>query len=96
MSNETEQLNADVKKLSAAFSYAIREELTKSDLYKVVKTNAKTNDNTCATHDFCDANMVMYWSFGYAFQKELDINDDAQNSLVNAAWDMSKKQNFEN
>jgi len=91
-----DRLHHDVVKLSKAFSYAIREELSKEDLYKVVKNNAQTNDSSCATHDFCDANMVMHWSFGYVFQMELDLDKEGHTELVNAAWGMSKKANFEN
>lgn len=87
-------MNDNIKKLSDAFSYGIREELTKKQLAEVVKRNEERKDFSCATHDFCDANMVMFWSFGYAFQRELDISNASDIQLINAAWELSKKSKF--
>jgi len=50
-------------------------------------------EGCCASGDFCDSNMAMDEAF-QSFGVEIDIQDDAQTALWNAAWDMAKANDF--
>lgn len=86
-----------VESLSKEFSSLLRKELTPEELATVRERN-KTEEysQACATHDFLDANMVMDEAFTNVFKKDFDINSDESLSLWNAAWELSRKLNFEN
>jgi hypothetical protein len=54
------------------------------------RNSLSDNENTCATHDFCDANQAMIdalQTFGLDF-------DQAEIALVNTAWDIAKSWRF--
>jgi hypothetical protein len=44
----------------------------------------------CASHDFCDANMVMAAAFEKAVGREFDFDNPADTDLWNAAWDRAR------
>lgn len=60
----------------------------------VVRRNRQRRDNTCATHDYCDANMLMmaaFHEFGYV---PCEVESADVVSIWNAAWDMAKRAEF--
>lgn len=93
----------DVQKLSERFSFIIRQWLTAEQVIEVNLRNAMNRDlgdnSTCATHDFCDANMAMH----QAFLDVLDVDASAEDNINNAfvilqwskAWDLSKANEFQ-
>lgn len=59
--------------------------LTEEELAEVVIRN-RTSGNSCATHDFCDANMLMANAMGVMCEP---CRDD-YSSLFNAAWSLAR------
>lgn len=93
-----EDRDLNVEKIAAAFVDEIRDEIGFFDLVAVDRINEERNDATCATHDFCDANMPM----DEAFQKVMGRSslpeeggmseDDC--ALWNDAWARAKSIGF--
>jgi len=95
------------KEVAVAFARELRKELTTVDFREVIRRN-KTPEYAslcCASHDFCDANMVMHAAFerlGLKTYVDMEPNDDgtetpeqlAAMDLWNAAWDIAKVSNF--
>lgn len=68
------------------------------DFDEVIRRNKEhAYDRACASHDFCDANMVMLDAV-QALAPEVDVDDilqgDEWNSLWNEAWDIAKASGF--
>lgn len=96
-----------VVKLSKEFSTLIRDKyFTTDELNAVNEENARNNDSSCATHDYCDANMIMDEAFQTVMGREFVFQDDEvpgseeknayDTDLINAAWSMSKAAGFGN
>jgi len=45
---------------------------------------------SCASHNFCDANMAMATAFDALTDCAFDLDDQAHVDLFNAAWDYAK------
>lgn len=90
--------NGNVEKLADAFVVEIRAEVGFFDLIAIDRINAERNDMTCATHDFCDANMPMDAAFTKVFGRSILPEDgemaDADCDLWNAAWSRAKALGF--
>jgi len=46
--------------------------------------------HSCASHNFCDANMAMATAFDALTDCAFDLDDQAHVDLFNAAWDYAK------
>jgi hypothetical protein len=100
-------ISPDTTRLAAAFAGLVRLDLAKH-LPEIVRRNREdyAGGASCATHDFCDANMVMLAAFEDTFGREprfLDgtNGDDAYSPdqyvdlhLWNNAWDMAREADF--
>jgi hypothetical protein len=85
----------DVERLARDFAQAALVELGGSVLSVVNLRNARAEyAGCCATHDFCDANMLML-SAMEAQGAELDASDDEQARVVNSAWELAKRAGFD-
>lgn len=81
--------------LADAFRRAMRHRLTPGQLTLVDRRNAARGDKlSCATHDFCDANMVMFAAFTDVMKREPDVGDQADADVINAAWDIAIARGF--
>lgn len=83
---------------------AVLNEWIPEHMEEVRSRNAANNDNCCATHDFCDANMAM----DEAFQKvmcrefvfwndeipETQKQNESDTDLINSAWDIAKAKEY--
>ena len=49
-----------------------------------------TYAHSCASHDFCDANMAMLTAFEVITECDYDLDNQAHVDLFNAAWDYAK------
>jgi hypothetical protein len=91
------ELTVAVSKLSAAFSDIVRRDLAEH-LEEIVRINedhkAKAQTGICATHDFCDANEIMADAFVLTFDRPIDLDDQDDVELWNAAWALSYDRNF--
>jgi hypothetical protein len=80
-------------KLAAHFAQLIREALTPEQLQQANAENDKGDPNTCATHDYIDANVCMIDALTEC-DVELDLQDNGQVIAINEAWDMAKVCRF--
>jgi hypothetical protein len=96
-----------IQRLAAAFSQAVREDLA-PHLAEIRRRNREdyAGDTCCATHDFCDANMLMLDAITAQLGHEPryldgtdaagDFDDEQQGEidLWNAAWALAKAREF--
>ena len=89
--------------LAGAFCKAIRRQLSPSQLASVVRKNRTTEyRSSCASHDYCDANVLMDAAFksvlGYAAtdtQPEVgSCMSSEANTLWNQAWNIARQSEF--
>lgn len=83
--------------LARAFSEALHGYLGAGIMRTVVEKNAGAKrDNCCASHDFCDANMVMLGEYArLSGEHEDDVDLDAVIPQFNDAWDIAKAAEFD-
>lgn len=97
MNTVTIELNPNA--LAAKFIEFIEDELTSEELREVRERNLRADYiDCCATHDFCDANMVMQDAFQELYPElTLDaiINDDHCIAVWNKAWTLAKIHDFD-
>jgi hypothetical protein len=80
--------------LAADFSAVLRRWLTADEMAQVLALNKQeAGTNVCHSHDFCDANMAMLKAFE-DLGGDLDLEDQDQVKLWNAAWDIAKASGF--
>lgn len=91
-------MNADlVTALAAAFTRELRKDVCPAKMAEIARRNAAENDSgICHSHDFIDANDVMYAAFMAATGRD-PLGDDcpmtqADADLWNAAWAAAKAQ----
>lgn len=86
-----------VAALSAAFRAKMRRALKPEQLRAIDEYNrSRPHDDTCATHDHCDANMVMHaagLSLGVDFSETADWSD-AMVALWADAWNLAIEEGF--
>ncbi len=87
--------------LAAEFCRQMHEQLCATHMEEVVLLNAQeTNPLVCHSHDFCDANVVMFEAFTEVCDapeddEDFDISDQVVLDLMNAAWSIAKKADFD-
>ena len=81
--------------LSNKFSLLVNKAFTKKELKDTISKNKTIEyENCCATHDYCDANMIMDEAFTEIIGYEIDLQNDADLDLWNNAWALSKANYF--
>ena len=85
-----------VQALALEFSHGLRSELSLHEMRLVIQRNrVQFSPNICHSHDFCDANMVLYAVF---LQHEMDVADeggmDRWGELWDQVWNMAKAEEF--
>lgn len=94
----------EVRKLAKKFSKVLASWLSFEQMQTVIESNAENNDSSCASHDFCDANMAMDEAFvkvmkrSFVFFVEDDPASEKANEydtdLINQAWSLAKANKF--
>ena len=79
--------------LAREFAELLRDYLTAEQIAAVDATNAERKDNTCASHDYCDANEVMIEAFHLTFGRDY-TGDDYDTDIVNEAWSEAKAKGY--
>ena len=80
--------------LAFTFKEVLRRWLTPARLQVVDDRNkAETDPRICHSHDLCDSNQAMIDALG-KYGIEFNGQDDQQHNLINAAWDIAKKEGF--
>jgi hypothetical protein len=83
------------KKLSEKFNEIVNKEFSVEQLAEINAKN-KTAEyiSCCATHDYCDANMLMDEAFTSVIGREIDLQNENDCQLWSNAWDLSKDNDF--
>lgn len=82
-------------RLAAAFSRRLHYFLSPQQLAEAVARNRTPQyAHACATHDFCDANLLMASAFLRVQRRAINLQSDADRALWNAAWDLAKRNEF--
>lgn len=89
----------NVNRLAHAFATALRATLSPTEMADVLQRNASGEyDGACASHDFCDANLVMADAFRDVMGRDILRDDgpptDADCTLWNAAWTKAHLEGF--
>ena len=81
--------------LAEKFCQELHEILTAEEVQEIVERNAENHDSmSCASHDFCDANVVMATAFQNLTGREILFDSDADILLWNDAWTIARNSNF--
>lgn len=89
-----------VQLLACSFVHGLRVTIGMDNMAEMVGRNLKEprGESICHSHDFCDANMVMFEAFTDVMGREPGfVRDDAGQALseadlelVNKAWDLAR------
>src|SRR5262245_38582271 len=83
-------MNVTQEELAKTFLTVLRAWLKHDEFAEACVRNAQQeHPDICHTHDFCDANEAM----AEAMERHgivVDVDDDAQHALWNAAWNVAK------
>jgi hypothetical protein len=90
--------------LAVEFTKVLREWLSPEQMNEAIEENrirrSQGDDRTCATHDYCDANMAMSEAAErlklpqWTEYSDGDPIRDAQMDLENEAWSFAKSKDF--
>ena len=81
----------DIQKLALAFRWGLERELSCDQFAEMRRRNVgNVGDSICASHDFCDSNLVMYDAFKAVGGREADHENEDDLDLWNAAWNFAK------
>lgn len=84
--------------LAVEFSKQVRESFSEAEMAQIIERNRATGPDTCATHDFADANEIMdsAWEtlFGRSFAPDEGEPPEADFAIWNAAWSVAKAAEF--
>ncbi|MDQ6960647.1 MAG: hypothetical protein Q9M27_06400 [Mariprofundaceae bacterium] len=85
-----------VEQISKAFSDLLTEEIGLMNMDSVIIENSEPDADpaTCASHSYCDSNMVMLAAYESIMGTVADFQEDAVVDYWNAAWSMAKKNDF--
>ena len=89
-------VNSLTRRIASEFKDCMAETLQSEELQAIDAENRKRSVETCASHDYCDANMVM----NEAFERlELEVFGEDKMSeetavLWNDAWSLAKSEGF--
>lgn len=85
------------RRLAHKFACLVKLELTPAQVAEVRRRNAKYPPGICATHDFCDANVLMDYAFREIYGRgalESEDGSEQQESDCadwSAAWEIAKR-----
>src|SRR5262245_47208839 len=81
--------------LADTFVRLLREQLTPEQFAKMRRLNARAeyaNTGCCASHEFCDANMVMAEAFEEQGFATSDDDDTFATARWNRVWDLARPE----
>lgn len=80
--------------LALAFVMLLHADLSAEQWQEMRRRNATYGAGVCASHDFCDANMVMAPAFEEVMGREIDLQSDSDLALWSQAWDIAKTEHL--
>ncbi len=87
----------DKIKLAKMFGQVLQGWLSLHQMRAIIDRNNSRDDMTCATHDFCDANVAMveaYCKVTGKTEDDIDLQDHETSELLNDAWAIAKSADF--
>lgn len=87
--------NPPIQALAEEFSRLLRRDLGPELMKEVIRLNKTCPPGTCASHDFCDANMVMHEA-QINLKLDLDLGLQSNLDIWSGAWDLAFKKEFFN
>lgn len=76
----------------------LRTELSASTIEAIRQRNRAVSPGCCATHDFCDANVVMGADFERCLRREITMDDsplaETERGLRIAAWEIATREHL--
>lgn len=83
-------------RLAQAFGEQVQTAFGPAQFREICYLNKSSHASTsiCATHDFCDANMLMEAAFQATFGRESDVADEADAKVWSDAWAIAKAAEF--
>jgi len=99
---ETIKRLIEAGKVAKAFSQKLQEEIGREKVLQVVDVNrgrraANPKDSSCASHDFCDANMAMDAAMRETLgleEYQMMEDDSGLDRVWNTAWDVARENVF--
>ncbi len=86
-------VNFTVSQLALEFSNILKSWLSSDQMIAVNARNEGAGDS-CATHDFCDANEAMIEAFTIVFKRDIDFQSDTDMMHMNKSWYFAKTNKF--
>lgn len=84
-------MNNDHIAIGTTFVLNLRAELGEAVFAEVKELNATpAYVDSCASHDFCDPNLLMAAAFETVMGRHIDLRSDANVALWNKAWEWAK------
>jgi hypothetical protein len=82
--------------LGEAFADGLANTLTHNDWCEMVALNQTPTyaDGACASHNYCDANIVMLDAWHLMFDRPIDADIEAEAKLWNAAWEVARERHL--
>ena len=82
--------------LAFEFSQGLQDCLGAERMGEVISRNrAETSQSVCHSHDFCDANMILYEVFiRHGMDPATDEGMERHGALWNQAWNLAKSRDF--
>lgn len=86
--------------LAEEFVLQLKQTLSPFEWQRMRQRNATSEyaGDACASHDYCDANMVMFYAFQKLYGREMALDDSPQADedlkLSNAAWAIAKAKDL--
>lgn len=90
----------NAREFADRFKVVLRRQLSPAELKAIDETNRQRADATCATHDYCDANMAMLEAVveltGLPEDEATDrlVRGDLLIDAVNEGWTLAKAEGF--
>ena len=82
------------KELAEKFAEMLRSEVGDYNIALINHLNKKYDDNSCASHEILDANVVMSEAFESCFRCEMNLQNPEHIDLINDAWTIAKASDF--
>jgi hypothetical protein len=91
--------NVTPEQLAKSFGGRLANRIGDENMKLVITINKDISDGCCASHNYCDANMVMYEAMSEDFEIAFDIGgetaeSESQIKLWNEAWNLARGNDF--
>jgi hypothetical protein len=83
--------SAALQLVAKNFAKLLRKEIGEENFQEVLRLNATPEyRDCCASHNFCDANLLMWAALGHEEDDAIDPKDEEQTIFWNDAWNLAK------